>query len=114
QGVEAVIRHRQARAVIEIGEIKSEGAVRLEVDEIVEDSLRKTWHAIGGKAHHFVLAGIDFEPGVIGKGRVKQTERMRKVNLLSQDEGVAAADPGRGRRPLANAVQSKHRRLIER
>src|SRR5262249_57993826 len=46
QGVEAVIRHRQARAVIEIGEVKSEGAVGLKVDQVLEDGLCETRLAI--------------------------------------------------------------------
>ena len=82
QLVKSLVRHRQAGAIIEIVQVQAERAVRLQVDQMVQDALREFRLAVGREPHHLVLAGVDLEAGVIGEGRVEQAERMRKVDLL--------------------------------
>ena len=73
---------RQAGAIIEIVLIESEAAIRLQIDQVVEDGLCEPRLAIGGKPHDFVFAGIDPEARVIGESRIQQAKRMREVDLL--------------------------------
>ena len=107
-----LVGHAQPGAVVEILLIQAKAAVVLQIDQMIEDRLREARLAVGGEPHDLVLARIDAKAGEIGKGRVQETERMRKVDLLQNRDLVAGAEPGRGRRPFADPVHRQdHRRL---
>ncbi len=105
--------HGQARAVIEVGLVEPEGAVRLQVDQVVENPVDISWLAVGGQPHQLVFAGIDLEAGVIGKRRIQQTERMREVDFLEDFQRLATPDGQRGGSPFADAVHGQYRSLLE-
>ena len=111
---EPVVGHGETGAIVEIGHVEPERAVRLQVDQIVENELCVFRLAIGRQPHHLVFAGIDLEAGVVGGGRIQQAERMREMNFLKDLQLAAVADRGRGRRPFADAVHGQHRRALER
>ena len=122
QLAELLVRHAQAGAVVEVLLVEAEGAVLLEVDDLVEDQVLELRLAIGRQAHDLVLAGVDLEAGVVGERRIEQPERVREVDLLQHLELVALA-PGRAtsspirrrrpctaRRPLRRATGRTPRR----
>ena len=74
QTIERGAGHGQALAVIEILHVEPERSVFVVTARI----------SIGRQAHHFVLAGIYFESGVVGKSRVEQSEGVRKVKFAQQ------------------------------
>ena len=102
---EPLVGHGQPGAIVEIGHVEPERAVRLEIDQIVENELCVFRLAIGREPHHLVFAGVDLEAGVIGERRIEQPERMGKVDLLEDLEPVAlgrsqpTSSPIRRRRP---------------
>ena len=114
QIVERCVGHPQAGAVIEVAEVEPEGAVRLDVDQLVQDQLGVFRLAIGGQPHDLVLAGIHLESEIVSQGRVEQAERMREMDLARDLEILALADAGRGGRPLADTVERQYRSLLER
>ena len=71
------------------------------------------WFTVGGKAHHFVFAGIDLESGVVGEGGIEQAQGVGEVDFLLhlQSAAVAYADAGGG--PFAHPVQRQHDSLLE-
>ena len=114
QRVEAPIRHRQARAVVEIVEIEPERPVVLDVDEVIEDELDMVRSAVGREPHQLVFARIDLEAGVVGEGRIEQAEAVREVDFLVNGKLVLLADGDRRRGPLAHAVERENQRALER
>ena len=82
QIVKPLVGHPEPGAVVEIALVEAEAAVGLQIDQVVEDSLGKARLAIRGEAHHLVFARIDFEPGVVGERGIKQSERVREMDLL--------------------------------
>src|SRR5262249_40438293 len=68
---------------------------------------------IGRKAHDLVLAGIDFESGVVGEGRIKQPDTVGPADLFYGLQRVAAAHRNGCRGPLTDAVHGQHDRLIK-
>ena len=110
---ELLVRHAQAGAIVEVALVEAEGAVFLEVDDVVQDRVLELRLAVGREAHHLVLARIDLEAGVVGEGRVEQAERVREVDLLQHLELVALAEAERRGRPLADAVHAEDRGLLE-
>ena len=113
QLVELGVRHAQAGAVLEVREIEMEGAVRLDLDQVVADQLGVFRLAVGREPHHLVLAGIDLEPEIVGERRVEQAERMREMDLAVDLDRVVLAQPRRGRRPFADAIHRQDRRCLE-
>ena len=81
---------------------------------MVVDQLGVLGLAIGREAHDLVLARVDLEPRVIGKGGIQQSQRMGEVNLLDDFEPVTAANGQRGRGPLPHTVHGQHRRFFKR
>jgi hypothetical protein len=113
QLVELAIGHAQAGAILEVREVEMEGAVRLDLDQVVADQRGVFRLAVGREPHHLVLAGIDLEPEIVGERRVEQAERMRKMDLAVDLDRVVLAQPRRGRRPLADAIHGQDRRASE-
>ncbi len=107
---EPFIGHGQTGGVVEIVHVQAEGAVRLQVDQLVEDQVDVLRLAVGRQPHQLVFAGIHPEAGVIGKGRVQHAQRVREVQLPLRRQLVALAQPHRGRGPLAHPVQAQHGR----
>src|SRR5262245_30877840 len=105
--VELVARHREPGAVVEVVHVEPEGAVRLQVQQVVEDGPDVLGAPVGRQAHHLVLAGVDLEAQVVGEGRVEQTDRVREGDLPQRGQLAAVAEPGRRRRPLADAVHAQ-------
>ena len=64
---ETVVGHGEAGAVVEIGHVEPERAVRLQIDQVVENEFCEARLAIGRQPHHLVFAGVDLEAGVIGR-----------------------------------------------
>ena len=71
---EALVGHGQAGAIVEIRHVEPERAVRLEIDQIVEDELCVFRLAIGRESHDLVLAGVHLEAGVISERRIQQAK----------------------------------------
>jgi hypothetical protein len=81
---------------------------------MVLDLLGISGLAVRRESHHFVLAGIHPEPGVIRECGVEQTEGVREVDLANDLEILAVAERKRGRRPLAHTVHRQDRGALER
>ena len=76
---EAIVRHPQAGAVIEVLEIQSEAAVRLDLDQRLVDLLGEPRRAVRRQSHHLVFTRVHLEAGVIGEGGIEQAERMGEL-----------------------------------
>ena len=107
-------RHRQPGRIIEIALVQPKGAVFLEVHHFVENQVGVPGLAVGRKAHDLVLARIDFEPRVIGEGRIEEPDAMWPVDLTHRLKCVAAADGNRCRCPFADTVHGQHNGLLKR
>ena len=108
------IRHGEAGAIIEIGHVEPERSIRLQIDEVIENELRVFRLAVRREPHHLIFAGVDLEAGEVGHGRIKQTKRMRKVNLLEDLKTVALTQSGRCRRPFTDTIHGENHGLVER
>ena len=84
-----LIGHGETGAIIEIALIQAEGAVFLQIDQIVVDQIGIFRLAIRREAHDLVFAGIDLEAGIIGKRGIEQAERVREMNFLQHGQIVA-------------------------
>ena len=111
---ELVVRHAEASAIVEVGLVEAEGAVLLEVDDLVEDQVLEPRLAVGREAHDLVFTRVDLEAGVVGKGRIEQSQRMREVQLFQHLEAVALAVAQRRGRPLADAIHGQDGGFLER
>ena len=93
------VRHREPGAVVEVLHVQPEGAVRLEVEQVVVDGLHVLRPPVGRQPHHLVLARVDLEAGVVGERRVEQAERVREGDLPERRQLAALAEPGRASWP---------------
>ncbi len=109
QRMEARVGHGQAGAKIEVIQVQAKGAVGLYIDEVFADLGRVDAFAIGRQAHQFVFPGVDLEAGIVGEGRIQQTERVRVANFPQQLQFPSASDAETCRGPFACAVQGEHR-----
>ena len=107
QLVEPVVGHRQPLAVVEILHVHPEAAVRLQVDQVLEDQVLIDGLSVRGQAHQLVFAAVDLETAVVGERRIEQPQRMRELQLPQQPQLVAFADAERRRAPLAHAVNGQ-------
>src|SRR5437879_5619913 len=64
--------------------------------------------AVWRKPHQLVLAAVDLEAAMVREGRVEEPERMRKLEMLSHFELVAASDAPSCRGPLADPVERQY------
>src|SRR5262249_52805549 len=113
QTVELLVGHPKSGAVVEIAQIEPEGAVRLQVDEVIEDQLCVAGLTIGGEAHDLVLARVDLEARVVGEGGIEEADGVREVDLLDGGEAIALAQSHRRGGPLSHAVHGEDHRLLE-
>src|SRR5262249_61062226 len=100
KAVKFVVGHGQASAIIEIVHVEAEGAVRLEVEEMIEEEVDVLGLAVGSKAHHLVLARVHLEAEMIGQRGIEKPERMGEMQLLENLQMIAAAETGGRRGPL--------------
>ena len=112
--VELAARHGEPGAVVEVLHVEPEGAVRLQVQQMIEDGVDVLRAPIGRQAHHLVLAGVDLEAEVVGEGRVEEADRVREGDLPERGQLAAVAEPGRRGGPLTDPIHAQHRRGGER
>src|SRR5206468_1808166 len=89
KSVEPLIRHRQARAVIEIILVEPQRTVLAYLNQVLINEVHILGLTVRGEPHHFVLPGIHLEASIVGKCTVEKTERMREPNLLGESDLVA-------------------------
>src|SRR5262249_61485402 len=114
QRIESVIGHTQAGTVVEIGLVQPKRAVWLEIDQPIENESSEFGLAVWREPHHFIFTRIHLEAGVVSKCRIKQPERVRKMQFLAHLQMIAASEPNRRGRPLAYAIHGEDDRLVER
>ena len=114
QRIEARVGHRQPGAVVEVVQVQPEGAIVLDVDELLLDDVEILRLAVGREPHHLVFARVDLEAGVVGEGGIEQTERVREVDLADHLQAVAVSQRQRRRGPFADTVHRQHGRALER
>ena len=68
--------------------------------------------AVGGEAHHLVLAVVRLEPEVLGDRGVEPAERVRDFDAVEWLEPRAVAAPHRRAVAVARTVDRQHERLI--
>ena len=112
--METRIGHSQPLAIVEVAHVEPIGAVFARLDQMFADEWREDRRSVGRKAHQFIFARIDAEPGVVGKRAVEQSERMRKADFLAQFDRVATSDTPTGCRPFPHAVERHDRGFFER
>ena len=113
QTVEGAIGHREALAEVEVAHVQAQRPVLAKIDQFIEDLPHKARLAVGRQAHHFVLARIHLEPGVVGERGVEETDRIGKMQLVENLEVVSSADADRRRRPLSHTIHRQDRRMLE-
>ena len=99
--------------VREVRQIHAERAVRLQVQEFVQDELPIDRLAVRSQPHELVLAAVHPEAGEVRERGVEQAERVRKAQLLPHAQLVAAANRDAPGRPLSHAVERHYGRLVE-
>ena len=111
---ETLTCHAVADWEVKVIHVQSETAVVANFDQIVEDLVDIFWLTVRCKAHHFVFARVDFETSEASECRIKQTERMRKLNFFDYFERVVATDRKTCCRPLTHAVNGEHCSILKR
>ena len=106
--------HFQTGAIVKILLVQAKAAIGFEVDQMVKYGLGKPRLTIRRQAHQLVLARVDLEAGVVGKGRIQQAQRVRKVNFALHAQIGATADRHGGGRPFAHAVHRQYRCGVKR
>src|SRR5262245_53120876 len=92
--MEAAVGHGQAGAVIEIAYVQMKGPVFFDINQVLLNQIHVTRLTIWGQAHDFVLGRVDFETGVISKGRIQESKGVRKANLFLNRQLIAATGKG--------------------
>src|SRR5437868_11598733 len=97
--------------IIEIERERSVGRAAEDAPDLVEVARL----AVGGEAHHLVLAFVDGKAEEGGEGGVEHSQRMRESHLAKQAQIRAAVVPDlayahRQGRPLPDAVRGQDRR----
>ena len=114
QVVERRAGHGQAGAIVEILQIEPEGAVGLDIDQVVANQRCKTRLAVGRETHQFVFAAVDLESRVVGECGIEQAQGVGETYFALQFKLVAASDRERGGCPFAHSVERQHGRFMER
>ena len=106
-------RHSQSLTIIEVLHVHSEGAVFLQIEQVFGDQVRVKRLSVRGKPHQFVFARVDLESTEVRKGRVEQSQRVRKVQLVRKLDLVPVTGAKTSGGLLAYAIKRENRRLIE-
>src|SRR5262245_48870803 len=78
----------------EVPEIQPIGAVRFDMNQLTH-LLKKYWATVRRQAHYFVFVAEMEEAEKLGKGRIENTERMRKINTtIDLDIALGSHSPG--------------------
>ena len=72
--MESSVRHRQALAVVEVAHVEPEAAVRLQIDQVLEDLVAVNRLAVGSQAHQLVFAAVDLEAAIVGERRIQEAQ----------------------------------------
>src|SRR5690606_27881552 len=104
QRVEFPVRHREPGAILEVLHVEPKAAVRLDVDQVIEDFANELRLPVRRKTHHLVLARVHLESRVIRERRVQKADRVRKMDLAQHLEAIPPPVRKRRRRPLPYAV----------
>ena len=79
--------HGEAGGIIEIRHVQEKGTIFPQIDQFGENHFFPLFNlggagiAVGSQSHQFVLAAVDFESTVIGKGRIEQTKGMGEIKF---------------------------------
>ena len=114
KGIELRVGHREPGRIVEVTHIQAEGAVVLQIQQLIENQIGVLGLAVGRESHELVLTGVDLETGEVGKGRVQHAERVWEVDLPLRCQALALAKPDRGRGPLPYPIHAQDRRALER
>src|SRR5262249_16116722 len=101
-----MIGHCKPGAIVEIIHVETKGTIRFEVNHMVIDGLWVLWRAVWCQTHYLVFARIDFEPGVIGERRIKESQGMRERYFPQRHKSVVRAHPCRTGGPLSHPVHT--------
>ena len=111
---EGAVGHGQAVVVGEVLHVELEGAVIVEMDDLLHDPVDVDRLPVGGEAHDLVLGAVDLEPEVVREGAVEQPEAVGEADLLEEGDVVPLAHAEGSGGPLADAVHREDGRLLER
>src|SRR5262249_39926306 len=112
--MEALARHRETLAVVEVLHVEPEAAVGLDVDQMLFDQIAILRCAVGCQTHQLVLTAAHLEAAVIRERGVQKAERVRKLQMLGECDRIARAEAHRRRAPLADAVKGENCSLLKR
>ena len=114
QLVEALVGHQRAVEVAEIAGVEAKRTVVAHVDQPLADEVGIAGLTVRRQAHQLVLARVDLESAVVGKGAIEQPEGVRVADLLEQFDVAAATMAESTGGPFADAVDGQDRGLVER
>ena len=97
--------HRVAVAVVEVVEVEPDGAVVVDLHELLEDQVDVLGIAVRREAHELVFAGVDLEARVVGEGGIQHAEGVRIAEL-----GRAARPGSRSRCRWSSSTTLRRRR----
>ena len=98
--------------VPEIFQVQSKRSVRLKPDDVAE-LIEKGWLAVRRQTHHFVFVAVVWETDELRERRIKNAERVRKINAIVDLERAALAEAKRGTGEISKAVDGQARCLIK-
>ena len=84
------------------------------MDELVLDQISIFRLTVRRQTHYFVFTGVDLEPGVIGKGGVKEAQGVREVDFLYDFELLTVSYGQRSCRPFTDTIKRQHSRPFKR
>jgi len=113
QLMELRARHRQTLAVVEVAHIQPERAIVFDIQQMITDQIDVFRLTVGRQAHQFVFARVDLESTEVRKGRVEQSQRVRKVQLVRKLDLVPVTGAKTSGGLLAYAIKRENRRLFE-
>src|SRR5213594_4113537 len=94
----------------EVREVELERTVGLEIDQAIQDEFGIARLAVRRQAHDLVLAGIDFEAGVMGEGRSPLRSDFRK-SFSRSHTGMAIENDRKPRGANARYVSRRRSNL---
>ncbi len=99
--------------VAEVLEPQAESLLRVRANDLAEQ-VEELRLPVRRQPHHLVLVAVSVEPQVLGDGGVEKAQRMRKRHLAVHVDAVPAAGAPHAAGEVAQPVQRKQRRLLER
>src|SRR3989338_5273003 len=117
--LKALIDRVQTPAITEVVHVHPVRSILFQIDKMVQDRLGVDGLPVRRQSHQFILAGIDPKTKIVGKRRVQEPERVRKMDLRVDLHAVSLPGTKACRRPLSHAVDGEEggafkRRGVER